>query len=122
MEQTIQKKYFTIAEVSERINIPKSTIRFWEDEFEWIEPKRNNGGNRRYTELVISDILNVAILVKVGDVSNKGIKKAYAMGFLVELVSFYVIKTRKYRPECSSVIHQVYPTTIEEAFKIKRKG
>jgi DNA-binding transcriptional MerR regulator len=41
----------TIQQVSEQLNLPKSTIRFWEKEFEgYIRPKRSQGGQRRYSE------------------------------------------------------------------------
>ena len=40
-----------IQEVSEKLKIPKSTIRFWETEFpELVRPKRTNGRQRRYSE------------------------------------------------------------------------
>jgi DNA-binding transcriptional MerR regulator len=41
----------TIQQVSERLKLPKSTIRFWEKEFEGlIQPTRSAGGQRRYCE------------------------------------------------------------------------
>jgi DNA-binding transcriptional MerR regulator len=41
----------TIKEVSERLDIPKPTLRFWEKELEGIiVPLRSLGGQRRYTE------------------------------------------------------------------------
>jgi DNA-binding transcriptional MerR regulator len=41
----------TIKEVSERLDIPKPTLRFWEKELAGIiVPLRSTGGQRRYTE------------------------------------------------------------------------
>ena len=48
MEQSFQK--LTIQEVSERLNLSKHTLRFWEKELEGIiVPLRTKGGQRRYT-------------------------------------------------------------------------
>lgn len=54
---------FTIQEVSERLDLSKSTLRFWEKEFDsYILPKRTSGGQRRYGNkdvLLLSTISNM---------------------------------------------------------------
>ncbi len=41
---------FTILEVSQKLGIPKHTIRFWEKELGGLHnPSRTDGGQRRYT-------------------------------------------------------------------------
>lgn len=41
---------YRIQEVSEKLQVQRSTIRYWETEFpELIKPKRTNGGQRRYS-------------------------------------------------------------------------
>jgi DNA-binding transcriptional MerR regulator len=48
MQESFQK--LTIQEVSQRLNISKHTLRFWEKELEGIiVPLRTKGGQRRYT-------------------------------------------------------------------------
>lgn len=50
-EMSIDRQMFTIKELSERLDIPKPTLRFWEKELEGIiVPLRSSGGQRRYTE------------------------------------------------------------------------
>jgi MerR family transcriptional regulator, aldehyde-responsive regulator len=50
-ETYLDTHHLTIKEVSERLDIPKPTIRFWEKELEGIiVPLRSSGGQRRYTE------------------------------------------------------------------------
>lgn len=44
-----EKKYYRIREVVAMLNIPASTLRFWEDTFEQLEPDRTPSGQRRYT-------------------------------------------------------------------------
>jgi DNA-binding transcriptional MerR regulator len=40
-EKEIEKVYYSIGEVSEMFNVAPSLIRFWESEFELIQPKKN---------------------------------------------------------------------------------
>jgi DNA-binding transcriptional MerR regulator len=48
MEQ--KNQLFSILQVSEKLNIPKYTLRFWERELNGLlVPLRTNGGQRRYT-------------------------------------------------------------------------
>ena len=41
--------YYRIREVVAMLNIPASTLRFWEDTFEQLEPDKTSSGHRRYT-------------------------------------------------------------------------
>ena len=45
---TPTKSYYKIGEVSAMLNIPISTLRFWEDTFEQLNPFRTPGGMRKY--------------------------------------------------------------------------
>ena len=40
-EREIKRKYFSIGEVASLLNVNTSLIRFWESEFEFINPKKN---------------------------------------------------------------------------------
>lgn len=43
-----QKNYYKIGEVSSMLDLPVSTLRFWEDTFEQLDPLRTPGGMRKY--------------------------------------------------------------------------
>lgn len=43
-----QKSYYKIGEVSAMLDVPISTLRFWEDAFEQLNPFRTPGGMRKY--------------------------------------------------------------------------
>lgn len=66
---SLDKKYYKISEVSALLNIPPSTLRFWEKEFSLIRPKRNTKSTRFYTPSDIEKIRIVYYLVK-----EKGLK------------------------------------------------
>ena len=42
------KSYYKIGEVSAMLDVPVSTLRFWEDSFEQLDPFRTTGGTRKY--------------------------------------------------------------------------
>lgn len=66
-EKVIEKKYYTIGEVADMLNVATSLIRFWEGEFDIIKPKKNRKGNRQFT---IDDINNVKLIYHL--VKEKG--------------------------------------------------
>lgn len=45
---TPTKSYYKIGEVSAMLDVPISTLRFWEDTFEQLDPFRTPGGMRKY--------------------------------------------------------------------------
>jgi DNA-binding transcriptional MerR regulator len=63
-DKPIEKKYFTIGEVAKALGEATSLIRFWETQFEFIKPKKNKKGNRKYTQDDLKKIKLVHHLVK----------------------------------------------------------
>jgi len=64
IEKDIEKKYFNIGEVAKLLNVNPSLIRFWEEKFDLINPKKNKKGKRKYTNKDIDIIKNIYSLVK----------------------------------------------------------
>ncbi len=77
-EKEIQKKYFTIGEVSEKLGLSTSLIRFWESEFEVLNPKKNKKGLRKYTLKDIDIIQQIFFLLKNEGFTIEGAKKAFS--------------------------------------------
>ena len=48
-ELTAEKHYYAIGEVAKMFNMTVSNIRFWENEFEVLKPKKNKKGDRFFT-------------------------------------------------------------------------
>ncbi len=72
-----QKKSLTIKDASLVTGIPVHTIRFWEKEFRgFLSPGRTNGGQRRFDESSIKDILRLKDLVYQKGFSIMGVKNA----------------------------------------------
>ncbi len=60
----LDKKYYKISQVAEILNIPMSTLRYWESQFTIIKPKRTDRGTRLYRSSDIEKIRMVYYLVK----------------------------------------------------------
>ena len=55
---------FRIKQVSQKLQLPVSTIRYWEKEFaDFVNPERTNGGQRRYSENDIMALRQIKTLV-----------------------------------------------------------
>jgi DNA-binding transcriptional MerR regulator len=63
-EKPIVKKYFSIGEVAEMFNVATSLLRFWEQEFKEVSPKKNKNGKRQYTQKDIDTVKVIFHLVK----------------------------------------------------------
>lgn len=61
-----EKYYYTISEVEIRTGISKSTLRFWEQQFVQLKPKRSSKGTRRYTSEDIDLINSIKTLIDSG--------------------------------------------------------
>ncbi len=46
----IKKLYYSISEISDKLGIKPSVIRYWETEFKDLSPQKNRAGNRIYKE------------------------------------------------------------------------
>ena len=78
-EKQVERLYYPIGEVSEMLNVPISTVRFWEKEFDILKPAKNKKGNRLFT---VTDIRNLKIihqLVKEKGMTLAGAKKHLSM-------------------------------------------
>ena len=66
-EREIKKLYYTMGEVTTMFGVNASQIRFYEREFDIIQPKKNKKGNRLFTP---DDIANLKIIFNL--VKDKG--------------------------------------------------
>jgi DNA-binding transcriptional MerR regulator len=73
-EKVIEKKYYSIGEVAEMLNVATSLIRFWESEFDIIKPKKNRKGNRQFTKEDIENVKLIYHLVKDRGYTLQGAK------------------------------------------------
>jgi len=75
---TLDKKYYKIAEVAEMIGVPASTLRFWEKEFPQVKPVRNAGGSRFYTPANVETLRMIYFLVREKGLRIEAAREALA--------------------------------------------
>jgi DNA-binding transcriptional MerR regulator len=73
-EKEIEKLYYTIGEVASMFEVNTSLIRFWEKEFDIIQPKKNKKGNRLFTKADIDNFHIIFHLVKERGYTLQGAK------------------------------------------------
>ncbi len=74
-EQETQKRYYSIGEVAKLFDVNPSLIRFWEGEFDVLQPKKNRKGNRLFTQEDIENIKIIYHLVKEKGFTLTGAKE-----------------------------------------------
>ena len=62
--QLPDKVYYSIGEVAKYFNVSTSLIRYWEDEFPHLTPRKNGKGDRRYTKQDVEKVALVFELIK----------------------------------------------------------
>ncbi|MCX6287199.1 MAG: MerR family transcriptional regulator [Bacteroidetes bacterium] len=70
----IEKIYYTIGEVAELFDVNQSLIRFWEKEFDILNPRKNKKGNRLFTKFDIENLKLIYHLVKERGFTLQGAK------------------------------------------------
>lgn len=74
-ETKVEKLFWHIGEVAEMFGVNASLIRFWEQEFAIIKPKKNNKGNRMFTKQDVDNFHIIYHLVKEQGMTLKGAQK-----------------------------------------------
>jgi len=74
-EKKIEKLYYSIGEVAEMLDVPVSTVRFWENEFDVLKPMKNKKGNRLFTPEDIKNLKIIYHLLKEQGMTLSGAKK-----------------------------------------------
>ena len=69
-----EKLYYTIGEVADMFNVNTSLIRYWEKEFDIINPQKNKKGNRLFTRQDIDNFHQIYHLVKERGYTLQGAK------------------------------------------------
>ena len=74
-EKAVEKLYYSIGEVAEMLNVPVSTVRFWENEFDILKPMKNKKGNRMFTPSDIKNLKIIHHLLREEGMTLSGVKR-----------------------------------------------
>lgn len=70
-----EKRYFSIGEVAKHLGVNSSLLRYWDKEFDVIQPKKNAKGNRLFTRKDVENIAIIFHLVKERGFTIDGAKR-----------------------------------------------
>jgi DNA-binding transcriptional MerR regulator len=74
-EIKVEKLYYSIGEVAGMLNVPVSTVRFWDNEFDILKPMKNKKGNRLFTQNDVKNLRIIHHLLKEEGMTLSGVKK-----------------------------------------------
>ena len=69
-----EKLYYNIGEVSKAFNVNSSLLRYWEKEFQELNPKKKSNGIRKYTNTDIEILKKIYHLLKEKKLTIEGAK------------------------------------------------
>lgn len=72
----LTKRYYSISEVAQMFEMNISKLRFWEEQFPTLTPKRDRAGDRKYTPDDIKHLQEIVELVDDHGYTIDGAKKA----------------------------------------------
>ncbi|HVN57312.1 MAG TPA: MerR family transcriptional regulator [Bacteroidales bacterium] len=74
-EKEVEKLFYSIGEVSGILGVPVSTVRFWENEFDILKPRKNKKGNRLFMPGDLRNLKIIHHLLKEKGMTLSGAKK-----------------------------------------------
>jgi DNA-binding transcriptional MerR regulator len=91
-----EKRYYGIGEVAKAFGVNTSLIRFWEKEFDVLQPKKNAKGNRKFTPQDIQNLQLIYHLVKERGFTLEGAKTHLKEEKQKTLSNFDIIQKLEY--------------------------
>ena len=92
LDLTPNKRYYSIGEVAKAFDVNASMIRFWDNEFDILKPKKNAKGNRMFTPEDITNLQLIYHLVKERGFTLEGAKTHLKEGQKKTLDKFEIIR------------------------------
>lgn len=79
-----EKLYYSMGETCEIFQLPASTLRYWEKEFDVLKPRKNKKGDRFFSKNDIALIRIIHYLTKVKGYTIQGARDALKNNFIQE--------------------------------------
>ena len=116
-----EKVYFKIGEIARKFNVSTSLIRYWEQQFDFIKPRKNAKGRRYYTRKDLDRITIVYHLIKERGMTIQGTREYFEKyhsdkaGEKVELIAT-LKKTKEFLQDIKSMLEEELRKRDEEEF------
>ena len=87
-----EKKYYSISEVATHFNVNTSLLRYWEKEFDQINPLIKSSGIRKFTKENIDTISLIYTMLKKDGLTIQGAKKKLKSNDISEAENLIILK------------------------------
>jgi DNA-binding transcriptional MerR regulator len=94
-EKKVEKLYYSIGEVADMFQVNPSLIRYWEKEFDVLNPRKNKKGTRFFTQEDIQNFHLIFHLVKERGLTIKGAQMKLKENREDTINTFEVVKVLK---------------------------
>ena len=74
-EELFKRQYYAMREVAAMFNLNQSLIRFWETEFDILQPKKNKKGDRYFRPMDIKNLVLIHNLLRVRKFTIEGARE-----------------------------------------------
>ena len=88
-----EKLYYSMGETCEIFNLPASTLRYWEKEFDVLKPRKNKKGDRFFSKNDIALLRTIHYLTKVKGYTIQGARDALKKNFIQEADNATIISS-----------------------------
>lgn len=78
LTDTITRRYWTVGELAEQMNVAPSMLRYWQTEF-GFDVHRDKKGDRRFTADEVEQVKKIHYLLKVECYTIRGAKRQMMM-------------------------------------------
>lgn len=92
----MEKLYYSIGEVSERVGHEPHVLRYWEQEFDVLDPQKNRAGRRVYTDEDIATIERIRYLLKDEKYTIAGAQQVIRRDEVEQEVAYELRKLRSF--------------------------
>lgn len=80
MSDEMEKLYYSIGEVSDMVDQEPHVLRYWEQEFDVLSPRKNRAGRRIYTDYDVEVVERIRYLLKDEKYTIEGARQAIERG------------------------------------------
>ena len=97
--------YYTISDVSKKLNIPTHVLRFWEKKFSIINPSKSSKGRRYYSKLDLNNIKTIKnLLYEKGYTINGALKHMKNGGDIKKDSNRYNVEIKEKINDCYTLV------------------
>ncbi|QEH43957.1 MerR family transcriptional regulator [Chitinophaga sp. XS-30] len=90
---TLDKQYYSISEVAGMFRVNTSLVRYWENEFDILQPKKNRKGDRLFRQEDIQNLKLIYHLLRERKYTIEGAKQKLREDKRVASRNFEMIKS-----------------------------